>query len=497
MKSEKTIPLSKSRYINGLQCPKMLWLTDNHPELFDDGVMNEQILEGGNKVGELARRYFKADTTVEYVSDKSAMLEETKQLLKQKKAVIAEASFLYDGNFCRVDVLQVFDGYVEMVEVKSSTQLKDVHLDDIAYQYYVLSGAGLTVKKASVMHLNNQYTRKGDLDLDELFTIEDCTDTVREMQKSIAENIEQIRQSQLAEPIRDIGPHCGDPYECGFIYHCWKHIPEISVFNIARLNDEKKYECYRNGIITFEQVINSNINLSEKQLLQVQTETEKLPPTIDRAEIRSFLKTLKYPLYFLDFETFMEAIPPFDGARPYMQIPFQYSLHILARKGRTPDHREFLGKEGTDPRRPLAEKLCQDIPVGVCVVAYNKSFESRFISELAGLFPDLSDHLTGIIDYIKDIMRPFQSKAYYRREFGGSYSIKAVLPALYPDDKELDYNNLDIIHDGEEAMGTFPTLHEKPPEEIAKIRKALLAYCRLDTLGMVKILQFLEAEAKK
>jgi len=497
MSKAKQIPLSKSRYINGLQCPKMLWFSDNRPDLYDESVMNEKLLGEGNKVGELARQYFKADATVEFVPKKSVMLEETKELLKQKKAVIAEASFLYDGNFCRVDILQVFDGYVEMVEVKGSTQLKDVYLDDVAYQYYVLSGDGLTVKKASLMHLNNQYTRAGDLNLDELFTIEDCTDTVREMQKSTAENIERIRQSQLAEPQLDIGPHCGDPYECGFIDYCWKHIPENSVFNIARFNGDKKFECYQNGIITFEQVINSNIHLSDKQTLQVKSETEKLPPTIDRAEIRSFLDTLNYPLYFLDFETCMMAIPPYDGMRPYMQIPFQYSLHILARKGGTLEHREFLAKEGTDPRRPLAEKLCQDIPGGACVIAYNMAFEKRIIAELAEFFPDLSGHLTQMHDSFKDIMKPFMSQAYYRREFAGSYSIKTILPVLYPDDKELDYSNLELIHDGGEAMDTFPTLHEKPPEEIAKIRKALLDYCRLDTLGMVKILQFLEKKAKK
>jgi len=494
MKNVKKFPLSKSRYMNGLHCPKMLWLSDHHPELSDDDAMNEQIPEERNKVEELARQYLKVVATVAYDPDKSAMLKETKKLLKQKKAVIAKASFLYDGNFCRVDILQVFDEYVKMVEVKGSTQLSD--LDDVAYQYYVLSGEGLTVKKASVMYINNQYTRTGDLNLKELFTIENCTDKVRKMQKLTAENIEQIRQSQLAEPKMDIDSRCDAG--CCFFDHCrkQKHIPKNSVFDIARLNKDKKYEYYRNGIITFKQVIKNNVHLSDKQLLQVRTETEKLPPTIDRKEIRSFLKTLKYPLYFLDFETFMDPIPPFDGTRPYMQIPFQYSLHILARKGGNPEHREFLAKEGTDPRRPLAEKLCQDIPCGVCVVVYNMSFEKRIIAELAELFPDLSDHLTKINDSIKDIIQPFRSKAYYRREFAGSYSLKAVLPALYPDDKELDYQNLEIQNGGE-AMDTFPTLHEKTSEEIAKIRKALLAYCRLDTLGMVKILQFLETEAKE
>jgi len=182
---------------------------------------------------------------------------------------------------------------------------------------------------------------------------------------------------------------------------------------------------------------------------------------------------------------------------PYKQIPFQYSLHVLSKKGGTLKHKEFLAKEGTDPRRLLAEKLCKDIPDNICVVAYNMSFEKRVIKELAALFPDLSEHLLSINESMKDIMQPFQTHAYYHRKFAGSYSIKAVLPALYPNDKELDYNSLNLIQVGTEAMAAFPTLHEKSPEEIAKIREALLAYCRLDTLGMVKIMQFLETSAGK
>ena len=232
-------------------------------------------------------------------------------------------------------------------------------------------------------------------------------------------------------------------------------------------------------------------------MLQVQTETKKLPPTVDPIGIHSFLDTLNYPLYFFDFETYMAAIPPFDDTSPYTQIPFQYSLHILDKKNGTLEHREFLAREGTDPRRPLAEKLCRDIPCGACVIAYNMGFEKRILIELAANFPDFSDHLMDIYALMKDIMLPFQTHAYYRREFVGSYSIKALLPALYPGNKELDNSNLNSIHDVSEAMDAFPTLHERSPKEIVGIREALLAYCRLDTLGMVRILEFLEREVSK
>ena len=197
-------------------------------------------------------------------------------------------------------------------------------------------------------------------------------------------------------------------------------------------------------------------------------------------------------MYFLDFETFQPAIPKFDGTKPYMQIPFQYSLHIQDCKGAEPEHREFLAKEGTDPRRSLAEKLCEDIPLDVCTLAYNMKFEKMIIKSLAEEFADLAPHLMNIYENIKDLMVPFEKKYYYDRAFEGSYSIKYVLPAMCPNDPELNYHNLDGIHNGGEAMAAFDGLEKRSPEEVAQIRKNLLAYCRLDTLAMVKILEKLD-----
>jgi hypothetical protein len=228
----------------------------------------------------------------------------------------------------------------------------------------------------------------------------------------------------------------------------------------------------------------------------VESEAKKLPPVIDAKKINVFLDTITFPLYFLDFETFMPAIPPFDGCRPYMQIPFQYSLHILKSPNTKLEHREFLAKEGTDPRRLLAEALYRDIPIKEhnqdCILAYNMGFEKGVIANLAKLFPDLSEQLLEIRSHIKDLMTPFQSQAYYRREFEGSYSIKAVLPGLFPDDPELNYHNLELIQNGSDAMTAFLGLEKKSPKEIAAIRRALLSYCCLDTLAMVKIWEYLK-----
>ena len=205
--------------------------------------------------------------------------------------------------------------------------------------------------------------------------------------------------------------------------------------------------------------------------------------------IQNFLDTLSYPIYFLDFETMQLAVPKFPGTRPYQQIPFQYSLHYIEKPGGELKHKEFLAESGEDPRRAIAESLCRDIPMHTCVTAYNRGFECGRINELALQFPDLADHLLNIRSNIQDLLTPFQSGFYYNRSMGGSFSIKSVLPALFPDDPELDYHNLEGVHNGGEAMAIFPKIKDMSPDEALKARKDLLAYCKLDTLAMVKVWQ--------
>ena len=208
---------------------------------------------------------------------------------------------------------------------------------------------------------------------------------------------------------------------------------------------------------------------------------------IDKPAIKDFLNTLSYPLYFLDFETIQQVIPQFEGTKPYQQIPFQYSLHYIEYEGGPLLHKEFLAESGTDPRRLIAESLCKDIPMDVCVTAYNKGFECARLKELAETFPDLSHHLLNIRSNIKDLLTPFQSGYYYNKAMGGSFSIKSVLPAIFPNDPSLDYHNLDQIHNGTEAMTIFNKIKDMSPEEQEKTRYNLLKYCELDTYAMVKV----------
>ncbi|MCR4716627.1 MAG: DUF2779 domain-containing protein [Lachnospiraceae bacterium] len=480
--------LSKSKYCKGVQCPKILWMDKYMPEVAEEQD-NEAVFETGHKVGDLARSYFGEYALVDYNADKSVMVNDTKSLIESECNNIAEASFLYDGLFCAVDILHSTEDGYDIVEVKSSTEVKGIYLDDVAFQNYVLSNCGINVNRVYVMHIDNTYVRNGKLDLLGLFELEDVTDIANDKYAEVERKIKRIRAyvDTETEPVRDIDLNCDNPYHCPYFSYCSRALEGNTVFDIRRLKSEKKYEYYHSGIITFEDIVKSGIELSEKQMRQVETVYYNMPDSISVYDIEAFLDTLTYPVYHLDFETFQQAIPEFDGVKPYMQIPFQYSLHIEQENGAL-EHREFLGKEGTDPRRDLAESLCRDIPMNVCVLAYNMSFEKRVIRELAEMFPDLAGHLLTIHDNIRDLMVPFQKQYYYTKEMAGSYSIKYVLPALYPDDPELDYHSLEEIHHGGEASNAFATLAEQKPEDIARIRKNLLKYCGLDTYAMVKVL---------
>ena len=458
---EKTMSdyhFSKSRYCCGVQCPRMLWLKENMPGEYDAGAENQAVFATGNEVGGLAMGLFGDYTEVPHSESLSDMILETQRLLDDGAGNVCEASFSHDGCFCSVDILRNLGGKkVELYEVKSSTEVKDVYKHDVSYQHYVLTKLGFDVRKVCLVHINNQYVRHGALELDKLFAIEDLTAVAKGKLGEVERNIAKFREclAQEAEPERKVGAQCSDPYPCGFWAHCAVDMPRDgtpTVWDVANLRNKQSY--YDNGYITFAQLYGAGV-LAGKQLQQVEVELKDLPPQIDAKSIAVFLGTLSYPLYFLDFETFNPAIPLYDGSSPYQQIVFQYSLHYIEKEGGELRHKECLAYPGSDPRRQIAEQLCRDIPRDVCTVAYNMGFEKGQIRGLADLCPDLRDHLMNIQGNIKDIMIPFQKRWYYTKEMRGSYSIKAVLPALFPDEPSLDYHNLKGVHNGGEASSTF------------------------------------------
>ena len=482
------ISLSKSKYCKAIQCNKLLWLDKYKPELAVP-TARDMVLENGTKVGELARGLFGDYINIDFNKDLNVMIEETLRSLKNKPNIITEASFNYESNFCSVDILKNDVDGIEIYEVKSSTYIHNIYLDDASYQYYVLKNLGLNVKSVNIVYLNKEYYRIGELEINKLFNIKNITDIAIKKQNEIKNKIEEINKYMLEntekEPEKDIDIYCFKPYECPYWQYCSRHLPKNNIFDIRIMHKDKKFELYKRGIINFEDVVNENIN--QKYLEQVIFEVNNKPPKIEKEKIKEFMVQLTYPLYFLDFETFQLAIPEFDGTNPYMQIPFQYSLHYMDDINGKLHHKEFLAESGIDPRRELAERLVEDIPKDVCVLAYNMSFEKTVIKKLANYYQDLHDDLMKIHDNIKDLMIPFYNRNYYVKEMKGSYSIKYVLPALFPDDPELDYHNLPVVHNGGEASDAFLSLASLSKEEQEKIRNGLLVYCKLDTFAMVKI----------
>ncbi|MCI9246337.1 MAG: DUF2779 domain-containing protein [Clostridia bacterium] len=478
--------LSKSEYCRAKQCNKILWLDKNKPE-YAEAIANDSVLENGSEVGKLAKGLLGEHVDILYQENINNMIEETKKYMSLAPNIITEASFCYHNNFCSIDLLKNDIDGVEVYEIKSSTRIADIYLEDIAYQIYILLHLGYNVKKVNLTYINSNYERKGDLELNKLLKTEDVTQQVMKKQKEVERKIQEIEEymKNEAEPIQEIGTHCSNPYSCAYWKYCTKELPEKNVFHIRRMPTHKKFEMYYNGIITFPDLLKEAINPRYKE--QIEYEITNKESKIEKKKINEFLKGLHYPLYFLDFETYQQVIPKYDGIKPYMQIPFQYSLHYIEEENGKLQHKEFLAEAGYDPRRKLAERLIQDIPKDVCVLAYNMGFERGVIKNLAKEFPDLSQDLMKIHMNIQDLMIPFSKRWYYCKEMEGSYSIKHVLPALFPNEPELDYHNLPLVHNGGEAMSTFATLAEKSKEEQEEIRRGLLAYCKLDTLAMVKI----------
>lgn len=289
------------------------------------------------------------------------------------------------------------------------------------------------------------------------------------------------------EPKEKIGMKCFKPYKCEFWEYCTRNLPKPNVFDIGGgMHTSKKFEKYYEGKVSFQDLQNEDLN--SKFLEQIDFELNNLEPKIEKEAIKELMDSLKYPLYFIDYETYQLAIPKTEGTKPYQQLPFQYSLHIIKEKGAPIEHKEFLAEiDDTDYLRHFAESMIKDMPENGSVIIYNKSFEPARNNEIARMYPDLKDEMDRINSNIVDFLEPFKQRKYYTKEMHGSASIKAVLPALYPNNPELDYHNLPVVHNGGEASEAFLSLKNKTKEEQKEIRHGLLVYCKLDTLAMVKL----------
>ena len=484
--------ISKSAFIRGMQCEKSLYLHRRHPELRDEiSEAQEAIFTRGTNVGILAQQLFPGGVNVkpDEHSQIQESIEKTSQLIESGEKIIYEAAFRHGNALAFIDILVKEGRGWHIYEVKSSTKVDDVHMLDAAFQLNLLINSGLRVKDVSIVHLNTQYVRKGDLNIHELFTITSVFHQAGDVLNQVIENLRRFGKVLKRDAVPDIpiGPHCFDPYDCDFMGHCWKHVPENSVFEMGNLRGDKKFELYNQGIIHIKD-IPDEYPLSVKQRIQVVCERNG-NTIIDKAKVNEFLNSLTYPLYFFDLETVNPPVPLFDNSRPYQQIPFQFSIHNKKSKRSAAGHYEFLAEAGPDPRPELIRQFLRYTANPGDILVYNQAFEVGRLRELARDFPEYENELNNRIERVKDLIIPFRSKAYYTSGMRGSYSIKAVLPEIVP---ELSYDEMEI-GDGGAAMHAYERLiTETNPEKTQQTRNALLEYCKLDTLGMVRILEVLE-----
>ena len=338
------------------------------------------------------------------------------------------------------------------------------------------------------MHLNREYVKHGNIDPHQLFVTEDVTERLEEfadgLETCISEMLTVIDSDQCPETT--VGRHCNEPYSCLLQEECWKHLPE---HHVMTLYSGKKLgeDLMAQGILDISN-IPEEIKLNDKQ--QIQKECVICDqPHINTDEIKNFLKGLKYPLYFMDFETFATAVPIYDGTNPYQNIPFQFSLHVITKPGAMVEHYEFLAEGKDDPRPALLAQLKQDIGPKGSILVYYAAFEKSRLKELAGAFPEYQEWVDSINERIFDLNVPFRDFSYYHPQQMGSSSLKHVLPAL----TNLSYDDLEI---GEGTIASLKFMEAAfgniSDTERQKIRIDLLTYCGQDTGGMIDILRKLQ-----
>ncbi|MFC1728212.1 DUF2779 domain-containing protein [Nanoarchaeota archaeon] len=477
--------ISKSKYLIGLQCPKYFWTAFHDPDKIPKpDAATERKFEQGNLVGDLAKESFPGGIDIPS-DDFMGNINQTKELLNEKKPLF-EAGIMVDSLFSRADVLNPVGDEWDIIEVKSSTKVKDINLHDVSFQKHVYEKAGLKIRKCFLMHINNEYVKKGDIDPKALFTIEDITEQVNELFDGVQERVDNMKQILSSKTIPDsiIGKQCKDPYDCP-IDSCWNFLPENHIFELYR-GGRKSFELLEKDILAIAD-IPDDFKLTGKQ--EIQKNCEKTgKPYIDKSNIKQFLKGLQCPLYYLDFETFSPVVPMFEGTRPYRRIPFQYSLHIVDSDGSI-KHHSFLASGTDDPRPEFIASLKSVLGDKGSVVVWNESFEKGVLNELAADFPSYEDWKNGIIARVVDLLVPFRNFHYYDPVQKGSASIKKVLPAL----TGKSYSDLDI-NNGEDASISFltTTYGEVSEEEKEKVRSDLEKYCCLDTEGMIWILDELK-----
>ncbi|MEO6902203.1 MAG: DUF2779 domain-containing protein [Bacteroidia bacterium] len=439
--------------------------------------MAQQLFPGGT------------DATPSKRSDYMLAVENTQLLISQGVEVIYEAAFQYNGVLAILDILVKNKNHWYAYEVKSATKISNAYLLDSSLQYWVITNSGLQLNDISLVFINNQYIRNGELDINGLFSQKSVKEIVLREQDKISNQVMELKQviTNAEIPQIAIGEHCFTPYNCDFMGTCWKSIPKNSIFEVSGIARATQFNLHHAGYTSIAEVPSKN-DLDKNVNIHINA-VKSAKILINHGELSQFIASIQYPIFFMDFESFMPAIPIYAKTKPYQHIPFQYSLHYKIIPDATLQHVAFLAEQGVDPRKFFIENLLNQLQTKGTIMVYDALMERNILTGLKKNFPEYGEQIDIILKRIIDLATPFQKRSYYHPSMKNSFSIKNVLPALAPG---FSYDDL-LISTGSIAMTAFEQLQtETDLIKIIETREQLLEYCKLDTLAMVKIFEVLE-----
>jgi len=483
--------LTKTKFVAGSRCLKRLYLAVHSPELAaQPGDSDQTIIDQGQEVGLLARGMFLGGVAVESRNREEA-IRATRELIGNPEIpAIFEGAFEHRDVFVRVDILQRRqDRRWRLIEVKSTTDARDHHLDDVAIQHRVVARSGVDLAASCLAHVSREYVYAGgSIDVHRFFRIRNLTRQVESLQPEITSQLRtEFRVLEMPEA-PDIAPgrQCSHPITCEFFDHCNEPVPDDHILRLPRIHASTVAKLAALGVESIHD-IPEDYPLSSR-LRHARTAVQMGKPWFS-PELKDELKGLKYPLFYMDFETVNPAIPRFAGMRPYDLIPFQWSVHLQRQPGATPEHFEFLANDKSDPRPAFISALCDALGDRGSIVVYHQQFESQRLCDLALWLPEFSARIKKIQSRLRDLL-PIIRDHVYHPKFGGSFSLKSVLPALVP---EMTYEGMEVA-DGQAAGLAWESLigGDCSESERQRKRKALLEYCGQDTLGMVRLAERLQ-----
>ena len=483
--------ITKSKFMAGAQCLKRLYLLVHEPDLAAKPDESDQsIIEQGREVGLLARQLFPGGVAVD-CSNRDEAIRVTRELIENPEVpAVFEGAFQHGDVFVRVDILhRRRDKRWRLIEVKSTADAKDHHLDDVAIQHRVVTRSGVDLAASCLAHVNRAYVYEGGaIDVQHFFRIQNLTRRIRKAQAQVGVQLRsEFRVLAMPEaPDIPAGRQCTDPFTCEFFDHCNPPLPEDHVLRLPRIHAGTVAKLVALGVDSIHD-IPENYPLTER-LRRACTSVQMRKPWYG-PELRDELGKLNYPVYFMDFETVNPAIPRFAGMRAYHQLPFQWSVHLLRQPGAAPEHFEFLATDKSDPREAFIFSLCDALGERGSIVVYHQQFESQRLLDLASWLPKFSGRIDNIQSRLWDLL-PVVRDHVYHPAFAGSYSLKSVLPALVPG---MGYDDM-AVSDGQAAGLAWESLIGGDCSEAERQRKqkALLDYCGQDTLGMVRLVEELQ-----